>query len=452
MARPPAYTRQYSFSQFETHNPGQPKPGVRLDSELDDLALAISGTQAALARLQRDDGKLANNSVGVDQLLPGLFDHIADAILVAAAVEANRAANYAQAAAHSAATTLSAASAVDTQTQFATLAATVSETEQAIAQTAASDAEQSAQEAADSALRAEQAANAAAGAVAETQINEETSYKWAEYLAGPVAPAPDYGPGGTPYPEAVDDGMWSAKWWALRAADLVGRFGSMYLGAAGTPPLVGNAGQPLTPGMFYYQYPPGILLMWDGTRWEPFTTASPAVSTTYVYQAVAGQTVFGGLDLFGSLLVWDQDFPEPADVHVNGVRLVNSRGTGFGDFTVDTVAGTLTILDPDGLVDDSIVQIDLLLPRERLVPVISTVSIDKLQDFSSSFDGLLVEFEIRNITDGTLIVVATPMELSISLDGVMQEPAVDYTVAGSILTFAQAPPAGTRFWAVRYQP
>lgn len=450
MARPPAYTRRFSFSQFETYNPGQPKPGVQLDTELDDLSRAIGGTQSALALIQRDDGKLANGSVGVDQLIPGLFDDIADAIITAAAVEANRAANYAQAAAHSAASSLSAASSVDSSAQLFT--ATLAESEQEIAQTAAFDAEQSAQEAAESALRAEQSANAAAGAVAESQANEDASYRWAEYLAGPVAPAPDYGPGGTPYPEAVDDGMWSAKWWALRAADLVGRFGSMYLGAWGTPPLVGNAGQPLAPGMFYYQYPPGILLMWDGVRWEPFTTPTPAITTTYVYQAVAGQTVFSGLDLFGSLLAFDQDFPEPVDLHVNGVRLVNSRGTGFGDFSVDTDAGSVTILDPDGLVANAIVQIDLLMPRERLVPVISTVSIQKLQNIASSFDGVAVDFPIRNITDGSSISVATPMELSISLDGVIQEPAVDYTVSGSTLTFAQAPPAGTRFWAVRYQP
>lgn len=452
MARPPAYTRQYSFSGFEAHNPGQPKPGDRLDSELDDLSVAVRGTQSALALLQRDDGQLANGSVGVDQLMPGLFDDIAEAIITAAAVEANRAANYAQAAARSAASSQSAASSVDSSAQLFAGVTAFSESEQAIAQTAAFDAEQSAQEAAESALRAEQAANAAAGAVAETQANEETSYRWAEYLAGPVAPAPATGPGGTPYPEAVDDGMWSAKWWALRAADLVGRFGSMYLGAWGTPPLVGNAGQPLAPGMFYYQYPPGILLMWDGERWEPFTTPTPAVATTYVYQATAGQTVFSGMDRFGSLLTYDQDYPEPTDVHVNGVRLVNSRGTGFGDFSVDTVAGSVTILDPDGLVANSIVQIDLLMPRERLVPVISTVSIQKLQDVSSTFDGTAVAFPIRNITDGTPITVGSPMELSISLDGVMQEPAVDYTVSGSTLTFALPPPAGTRFWSVRYQP
>ena len=452
MARPPAYTRRFSFSQFETHNPGQPKPGVQLDTELDDVSLAVRGTQTALALLQRDDGQLANGSVGVDQLIPGLFDHVADAIIVAAAVEANRAANYTQNAANSAATSLTAASAANTSAQLANGAAALAGDEQAIAQEAAADAAESAQEAANSALRAEQSANAAAGAVEESQANEDQSYRWAEYLAGPVAPAPTYGPGGTPYPEAVDDGMWSSKWWALRAADIVGKFGSLYLGSSGTPPLTGNAGQPLAPGMFFYLYPPGILLMWDGQRWEPFTTPTPAVATTYVYQAVAGQTVFSGLDLFASLLVFDQDYPEPVDLHVNGVRLVNSRGTGYGDFSVDTVAGTVTILDPAGLVADSIVQIDLLMPRERLVPVISTVSIQKLEDVSPSFDGVAVDFPIANITDGTPITVATPMELSISLDGVMQEPAVGYTVSGSTLSFAQAPPAGTRFWGLRYQP
>jgi len=102
MARPPAYTRNYSFSNFETNNPGQPKPGVQLDTEYDNVSVAMTGTQAALALIQRDDGRLANGSVGVDQLVPGLFEDVADAIIAAAAIEANRAANYAQSAANSA--------------------------------------------------------------------------------------------------------------------------------------------------------------------------------------------------------------------------------------------------------------------------------------------------------------------------------------------------------------
>jgi hypothetical protein len=58
------------------------------------------------------------------------------------------------------------------------------------------------------------------------------AFKWAEYLAAPVMPAP---PG---WPEAVDDGMFSAKWWALRARDY-NEVHEIDLGTAGTD--VGDA-------------------------------------------------------------------------------------------------------------------------------------------------------------------------------------------------------------------
>src|SRR4029077_6947492 len=68
-------------------------------------------------------------------------------------------------------------------------------------------------DAATSADDAQTAANSVQNSVAEAQLHEDTAFKWAEYLAAPVAPAP---PG---WPEAVDDGMFSSKWWAIRARD-----------------------------------------------------------------------------------------------------------------------------------------------------------------------------------------------------------------------------------------
>src|SRR5262245_36725019 len=91
MARPPAYTRDYSFSDWETTHPGQPKPGAALDTEFDDVSNALTGTQNALALIQRDDGALANGSVGEDQLQAGIFDGIVDGITDDAQAEADRA-------------------------------------------------------------------------------------------------------------------------------------------------------------------------------------------------------------------------------------------------------------------------------------------------------------------------------------------------------------------------
>lgn len=50
-----------------------------------------------------------------------------------------------------------------------------------------------------------------AALVAEARLSEEQAYLWAQYLAGPVVPTQ---PGQT-----IDDGYFSAKYWALQAAE-----------------------------------------------------------------------------------------------------------------------------------------------------------------------------------------------------------------------------------------
>ena len=55
MAYPPAYVRAYSFTDFETLNPGEPKPGDKLDTEYDAVANALTATQTNLALIQRAD-------------------------------------------------------------------------------------------------------------------------------------------------------------------------------------------------------------------------------------------------------------------------------------------------------------------------------------------------------------------------------------------------------------
>jgi hypothetical protein len=68
MAQPPAYARAFSFTDWTANNPATPQPGVRLDVEYDAIATTIAALRANLALIQRDDGPLANRSVGPDQL------------------------------------------------------------------------------------------------------------------------------------------------------------------------------------------------------------------------------------------------------------------------------------------------------------------------------------------------------------------------------------------------
>jgi hypothetical protein len=68
MAQPPAYSRSFSFTNQSTNFPTTPQPGLRLDTEFNNLATSIAGIRTNMALLQRDDGALANTSVGLDQL------------------------------------------------------------------------------------------------------------------------------------------------------------------------------------------------------------------------------------------------------------------------------------------------------------------------------------------------------------------------------------------------
>ena len=70
----------------------------------------------------------------------------------------------------------------------------------------------------------------------------------------------------------------------------------------------------------------------------------------------------------------------------------------------------------------------------------------KLDDFSGDFDGSDATHAIAS--GGTAIDPITPNALIISINGVIQEPATDYTVSGSNITFTTAPAAGDNFFGV----
>jgi hypothetical protein len=68
MAQPTAYNRVFSFTNFATDAPADPLPGTQVDAELNAVKQTLDETLTNLALLQRDDGRLANETVGRDQL------------------------------------------------------------------------------------------------------------------------------------------------------------------------------------------------------------------------------------------------------------------------------------------------------------------------------------------------------------------------------------------------
>lgn len=80
MAAPQPYDRQYSFSTYQAQHPSDPLPGDELDAELNAVKASLDETQANLGIIQRTDGQLANQSVGLDQLKPEMSVGVAAAV------------------------------------------------------------------------------------------------------------------------------------------------------------------------------------------------------------------------------------------------------------------------------------------------------------------------------------------------------------------------------------
>lgn len=68
MAQPSPYNRAFNFSGYQAGNPTSPLPAGRIDEEFSRIKAVTDEIRAVIALIQRDDGELANASVGTDQL------------------------------------------------------------------------------------------------------------------------------------------------------------------------------------------------------------------------------------------------------------------------------------------------------------------------------------------------------------------------------------------------
>ena len=146
MPQPPTYNRQFSFQNQQSLTPADPLPADELDSELNSIKLTLDATLANLGLIQRDDGELGNETVGVDQLKPELafvgtdITEIGaardDAVLAADAAEASEII-----ASAAAATATGAANTAQASVSDASNAAIAAQAADSTAQTAKIDAE-----------------------------------------------------------------------------------------------------------------------------------------------------------------------------------------------------------------------------------------------------------------------------------------------------------------------
>lgn len=82
MPQPPAYNRQYDFSDFQASFPSQPLPGNQVDIELDAVKSFIDQMRTNIALIQKDDGTLKNQTVGLDQAKSDLIAYIANSLTI----------------------------------------------------------------------------------------------------------------------------------------------------------------------------------------------------------------------------------------------------------------------------------------------------------------------------------------------------------------------------------
>ena len=452
--QPPPPQRQYSFTDFQTNNPSGPLPGDRVDGEYDRTNQAIADVIDWAAVSLNSDGSLKPQSVGRDQLIPGLFDNLAAGPLAQAQTLLDEVKL-------AAAPVLSAALEADASAFAAAqqngLARAAAEEAGVSAQDAAGSATAAAESAAKADARAIDADNAAkdtAGDVAICQDYGLVTQAWAEHM-------PDTIPPNILAVMNVTGDHWSSRWWANHASQVISdwedtindagqgwldqindagssyleEFYSLYLGAFYLPPTHDALGNPVSTGALYYDLNFHAPYVWNGTAWVPFLTPGPPDVSRYIYVASAGQTVFTGADRDGNTLTFD-----PANLQRVQVFRQKLLLTPVNDYTEGANRVTLVT----GATAGDIVQIFVTTVPQAVLNW-QTVRVDT--SGWSATGGV-----IRNIANGAAVVPASASDVFVSVNGVWQQGSVDYTVSSSTLTFTPAIEADARVFAIAIAP
>lgn len=189
----------------------------------------------------------------------------------------------------------------------------------------------------------------------------------------------------------------------------------------------------------------GVALPWTPTGGPSAGAEIPVGRKKFFYTATSAQTVFTGPDSEGNTMSYTPG--TNTDVFYNGALLNPAQYEATDGATVTLLGGlvgaigqVLQVWTPD---------------RPLSIPVPSTVV--KIDNIESGFNGTLTVFKLRVAT--VALDLTTSLNTMIWLDGNPQEADVDYVVSDdpgeagtSIVTFAFAPPAGTRFWGIVFAP
>jgi hypothetical protein len=443
--------RIVSFQSWANDHPGDRLPSDRLDSQFDLHANAINALEQRIDKLLRADGKLNHGLITPESIPESLFDAIVLRILDEARAE-RRAAEQALAEIRyrqediwrrlEDAKVFVRETGRDFSRNLALLENVVAIQEDIDARLVPLT------EAAErSTATLTESENTVTLTAAAAENWADVSMHWAEHM-------PDTLPANILATNAITGDHWSSRWWANQAAAAVGGFlFHYYLGPYPDPPLTLPNGQPVQPGMIYFDTDSGQMYVWNGSAWVSFNTPTAARTNALFYAATDGQTVFPLTvsDLYGRTVALDPTKNQGVVVFVNGARLTPTAG-GFatGDYSLNLATSTITIAAPVSL--NSIVGVDVL--RDPLdMAVVGSVTTQKLKTFV--FDGVATVFALLTAAGGAVSpIITSSIQLAIVVDGVVQEPGVDFTLSGggTTVTFNEAPRADAKNFVVYYQP
>lgn len=229
---------------------------------------------------------------------------------------------------------------------------------------------------------------------------------------------------------------------ARRAYETIsGELYDYYLGPYDNPPLTGRAGEPLVPGHSYFNTTDNNSYVYSiYGEWQLFAEPVPSSVRVYKYTIVTETTLLPVLDDFGNALEFDVVRGDAVSLYLNG-----SRQVGGVDFLLN-IDATITLLVP--MPAGNIVEVQVLgRPSTRFSrqAILIDTSLWVLNGITKTFD--------LQQSAGIFVSPANAAACMVCLGAsgvqpVPQRPGVQFTIAGSKITFALAPSPGTTVWMV----
>jgi hypothetical protein len=249
---------------------------------------------------------------------------------------------------------------------------------------------------------------------------------------------------------AITGDHWSSRWWANKAAAAFGgQMAYLYLGPWPTPPVQAPTGGAIPIGAIYYDTTTKTTYIWDGSTWNPLNTPTKGATNTLSYIATAGQTAFPltTTDVYGKNVTLDPTGAQGIEVYLNGVRQSPTIGAVTADYAVNF--STSTIILTEGATVGAVLAVNVLTDPSKLAPGI--VHFAKVLPITP--DGVTTTFPLLDMSSAQL----TPNDaiaISANVDGVTQEPLVDFSLSGDkhSIIFAQAPRADSKVFMIVAKP